>query len=207
MLIFYVPIPESVSVAPLKASEQTMSIRLIHEVAKEEPKPEPKEEPLPKKPEPKKIEPKKLAPKKVVKKEIKKVVPKKVEPQKPKESRAPSKSAVSKAPIQADIVLEAERSKAKLDYTSLIVGLIAKKKRYPSRAQRLRLEDEVGLTITVSREGELLSSGISKESKHSCFNNEVMRMVKAAAPFPEAPKSFYGSKVTIDIPVQFELRR
>lgn len=103
-------------------------------------------------------------------------------------------------------VISGEEAQARESFASQIIALIGKEKRYPLRAQRLGLEDSVSVKIRVLRTGELASLALTSTSKYAMFDTEVLRMVKAAAPFPSAPPAMGQPSLEIEIPVQFQLR-
>ncbi|MCB0328049.1 MAG: energy transducer TonB [Bdellovibrionales bacterium] len=217
-IAIYLPVHSEFSVSPVNATEDApLAIRLVaaprpeaildtleapKELEKEQPdvqrpeRPETKQ-PLLEKPVPKKIAP---APQKVVSMENRR------EPQsREAERREESLSSVT-AKLQSDTLIKERVARAVRSYESLIVGLIAKEKHYPERARRMGIEGTVGLSVRVSPDGELIESSVYQESKFSFFDREVLRMAKAAAPFPKAPPMLQGKSVTVRIPVQFTLR-
>ena len=112
----------------------------------------------------------------------------------------------ARAMMQHELLMNEENGQQTDDYRSLILSLIAKEKRYPPRAQRLRLEGEVLVSIQVSNTGKLLGARITKNAKYSFFDREVLRMIHAAAPFPRPEKAFQSKTLTFQIPIEFELK-
>jgi protein TonB len=111
-----------------------------------------------------------------------------------------------RATVQYELLLDEAVGEPTDDYRALVVSLIASKKRYPARAQRLGIEGRVVVTVKISGTGKLLHTEIQENAEYSFFDREVLRMIQAAAPFPKPPTSMQGRDISVQIPVEFELR-
>lgn len=94
---------------------------------------------------------------------------------------------------------------AERSYFSELSAKLARYKRYPNRARRLNEEGIVVLFITVSRDGTVLESYISKSSGHPKLDDAVLSMLKKASPLPAFPDDMAQPKLSINIPIDFKL--
>jgi protein TonB len=80
-------------------------------------------------------------------------------------------------------------------------------RRYPPQARRLRLEGTVLVEVSVSRDGSLVGNPVvSRSSGHAVLDEEALRMVRAAAPFPALPAGIPGPTAQFVLPVRFGIR-
>jgi protein TonB len=91
-------------------------------------------------------------------------------------------------------------------YMELLARKLAAVKRYPAAAIAQREEGVVLLSFQLDRSGELISWRIAATSGHRDLDEEVGRMVSAAAPFPPFPESRKDASGTFVVPVTFSLR-
>ena len=91
-------------------------------------------------------------------------------------------------------------------YESLILGRLERAKRYPTRALQRRLEGEVLLAISISANGQVLSSAVQGSSGHELFDTEALKMVSRAAPFPALPSGGRIAALDVVVPIAFKLR-
>ena len=94
---------------------------------------------------------------------------------------------------------------AERSYFSELSAKLARYKRYPNRARKLHEEGIVVLFITVSRDGTIIESYISKSSGYPKLDNAVLNMLKKASPLPKFPDDMEQSKLSINIPIDFKL--
>jgi protein TonB len=79
-------------------------------------------------------------------------------------------------------------------------------RRYPSEARRLGLEGRAVLAVRIDRRGHIVDKPrIAESSKHAILDEEAMRMVVAAAPFPPLPDSYDKPDAEFMIPIRFKL--
>lgn len=85
---------------------------------------------------------------------------------------------------------------------------VIRQKRYPRMAVRMGYEGTVILLIQVAPSGKLYGKPrVVRSSGHSMLDEEAIRMIKAAAPWPSMPKGFSRAYKTFRLPVRFSLRR
>lgn len=91
-------------------------------------------------------------------------------------------------------------------YYGLIVARLERVKRYPEAERRLGSQGRVMVRFVLARGGELLDCGIAQGSGRQALDQEVLRMVRAAAPFPPFPQEMARARLTLLVPVDFSLR-
>lgn len=106
----------------------------------------------------------------------------------------------------AGINAAARSGQLRVSYESVILSRLERAKRYPHRALQRNLEGEVVLAISIATDGSVIRSEISRSSGHELFDNEVLKMVARAAPFPALPAGFDKSSLDVLIPVVFQIR-
>jgi len=78
---------------------------------------------------------------------------------------------------------------------------------YPAQARRLRLEGTVLVGVDVSRDGALAGDPVvTRSSGHAVLDDEALRMVRAAAPFPALPTGVTGASAHFVLPIRFGIR-
>jgi protein TonB len=92
------------------------------------------------------------------------------------------------------------------NYYGRLATWLARHKRYPAQARRLRQEGTVKVSFTIARNGRLLSSRIIESSGYPLLDQEVEAMLKRASPLPRIPASLGRSSLTVTLPVAFALR-
>ncbi len=94
---------------------------------------------------------------------------------------------------------------ARADYRAIIIGRLAREKRYPLRARMRGIQGSGLLRLVVSPEGAVLSARLEKSTGSSLLDKEIDRMVERASPFPAFPENMASKPLTLRIPVDFEL--
>lgn len=92
------------------------------------------------------------------------------------------------------------------NYYGRIATWLARHKRYPTQARRLRQEGTVKVTFTITRSGRVVSQRIVQSSGYELLDKEVQAMLERASPLPRIPSSLGRSNLTITLPVAFALR-
>lgn len=93
----------------------------------------------------------------------------------------------------------------RVGYESAILSRLERVKRYPQRALQRHLEGEVLLALRLATNGQVVHSTISRTSGHPFFDNEVLKMVERATPFPAAPAGLPTAALDFLVPVAFRL--
>jgi protein TonB len=91
------------------------------------------------------------------------------------------------------------------NYRGQLVAHLTRFKIYPDQAQDRGITGRNAVTITVSREGTVLSAALSNPSGHGLLDSATLAAVKRAQPFPRMPEGGPGS-LTVTIGLNYELR-
>ncbi|MFM1847260.1 MAG: hypothetical protein RL417_734 [Pseudomonadota bacterium] len=94
----------------------------------------------------------------------------------------------------------------RVGYESAVLARLERVKRYPSRALQRHLQGEVMLALRLNPDGTVLSSAISRTSGFDFFDNEVLKMVERATPFPAAPSGLQVAALDFVVPIAFRLQ-
>ena len=98
-----------------------------------------------------------------------------------------------------------ERRAAFHAYLSELGGLVARQRRYPEAAARLGQEGVAQVRVRLDRDGSLTCAPrIASSSGFELLDEEAVRMVRRAAPFPALPHG-EDQATEITIPVRFQL--
>jgi protein TonB len=95
--------------------------------------------------------------------------------------------------------------KARVSYHHMVATLLAKAKRYPERAVRGRVVGSGTLRLTVSPSGDVERVEVIKSTESNILDEELLRMVDRAAPFPAFPSEMNQADLTMLVPVSFRL--
>lgn len=88
-----------------------------------------------------------------------------------------------------------------------VMQAVQSEKEYPRMAARMGWEGTTTVRITIDRDGELSTPpDIVDSSDHDALDEEVVRMVEAAAPFERFPSASDDDDQEFVIPIRFELR-
>lgn len=97
--------------------------------------------------------------------------------------------------------------KARVSYHHMVATLLAKSKRYPERAVRGRVTGSGALRITISSTGNVQRVEVIESTQSTILDDELLRMVDRAAPFPDFPAEMSHGDVTLVVPVAFRLEQ
>jgi protein TonB len=95
--------------------------------------------------------------------------------------------------------------KARISYHHMVATLLAKAKRYPERAVRGHVTGSGSVRLTISAAGSVKSLEVATSTQSTILDDELLRMVERAAPFPSFPSDMTQSDVTLLVPVSFRL--
>jgi periplasmic protein TonB len=96
-------------------------------------------------------------------------------------------------------------SSAQHSFSALIAAQLERYKRYPALAQRRGEEGTVLLRFAIDRSGNVVAAQIERSSGHTMLDDEVMALVRRAAPLPAPPADLAGNTVTLVVPVSFSM--
>ena len=90
-------------------------------------------------------------------------------------------------------------------YLGYVQNHVGRHRRYPELAIRLGLEGVVEVRVYVNPDGTLAKPpALASSSGHDLLDQEALRMVTRAAPFPMLPAG-HASAVGLTVPVRFHL--
>jgi len=78
-------------------------------------------------------------------------------------------------------------SAAMTSYRSRLVAHLTRHKSYPEQAQERGIGGRNAVTLTLSREGRVLSAGLTSASGHALLDSATLAAVRRAQPFPAIP--------------------
>ncbi|HEY7245881.1 MAG TPA: TonB family protein [Xanthobacteraceae bacterium] len=141
------------------------------------------------------------------------VKPQTVQQQEPRPP-APMTSAPQAAPLDRAAVPAApvlgrsarKNSKAIPTWTTRIVALLERNKRYPPAAQARGEQGVAQVFFTLDREGHVLDSRITRSSGAAALDEEALALLDRAQPFPAPPPELAGPQVNLTVPIRFNLR-
>jgi protein TonB len=100
-------------------------------------------------------------------------------------------------------------AKVKSDLKNYHVGVekaVRALQHYPPAARRFGLEGRAVIAVQIDRAGKIVGKPRMVEStKHDILDEEAMRMIEAAAPFPPLPITYTESVAGFLIPIKFHL--
>lgn len=138
------------------------------------------------------------------------------EPPRPQETRppapittAPQVAPVPNAPVAAAPTLGPQnlrQSRAIPTWKNAIVGMIERNKRYPARALARSQHGVAEIAFSLDRDGRVLESHIARSSGTAALDEEALAVVQRAQPFPPAPPEVPGARITITMPIRFNIR-
>jgi len=143
--------------------------------------------------------------------EIKQETPQRQEPRPP----APTTAAPQPIPDQTAAIAPAApsqgqvnplNSKAVATWRTQIVALIERHKRYPAAAQARHEQGIAQVLFALDRVGHVLESRVVRSSGVASLDEEALALLRRAQPFPAPPAEFPGERVTVTLPLRFNLK-
>jgi periplasmic protein TonB len=86
-------------------------------------------------------------------------------------------------------------------YNALVVGHLARFKRYPAAAHGAA--GKVTVRFVLSRSGEVLDCAVVASSGNAAIDREVVDILRRASPFPAFPAAKPGDRDSYTIPIAF----
>lgn len=102
--------------------------------------------------------------------------------------------------------LNAPGNAAVSNYPGQVVRRLRRALRYPAEAKRERLEGEVHVSFTVSRDGGVGSIRVVRSSGSRLLDEAAVNTVRRAAPFPDIPTAAGRSSWPFTVPLAFAVR-
>lgn len=118
----------------------------------------------------------------------------------------PSVQAPAAPHVAAPHATDAAGRSDAITWQSVLLGHLAKYRRYPARAERSRQQGTAYVQFTVDRQGNVLDARLDRSSGHPLLDQETMATVQRASPVPPPPPAVPGNPVEVVVPVVFSLR-
>ncbi len=112
---------------------------------------------------------------------------------------------VKSAPQGEDTISLDTTDKRYVSYARVIKQALMAQWKYPPKAKDDLIEGETFLIFTLSRDGALLDLKLLNSSGYPVLDDEAMRTVKAAAPFPAFPGSVTVARLHIKANFDYRL--
>jgi protein TonB len=117
-------------------------------------------------------------------------------PPTPEPEVTPAPAPTPAPPSEADL----------LGYRGMLEARLLRQRRYPRAARRMQMEGEAVVLVRVLPSGALAGPGrVIVSSDFEVLDDEALRMVRAAAPFPPLPAGFREPWLEVEVPIDFSL--
>ena len=97
------------------------------------------------------------------------------------------------------------KDKRYVSYTKIIKERLMRNWRYPPRAREYLIEGKLLLIFSLARKGNITQIKILGSSGHEILDEEAIRAVNAAAPFPSFPEHITVSRLNIKANFDYRL--
>ncbi|HEH4978333.1 TPA: energy transducer TonB [Campylobacter coli] len=93
-------------------------------------------------------------------------------------------------------------------YQALLMGHLAKFKKYPQEAIMQKQEGVVRIRVSIDESGNVLSKELKKSCPYAVLNDEVLSLFKRASPLPKPPKEMLkdGEKISFVMPIDYNIK-
>jgi protein TonB len=112
-------------------------------------------------------------------------------------------AAAQPAPVAA----AALSPSAAADWRARLLGHLERYRRYPRQAEGARQQGIARLAITLRRSGEVTAVELVRGSGYPLLDMEARATVRRASPLPPPDAAVPGDSVTVEVPIDFKLRR
>lgn len=110
------------------------------------------------------------------------------------------------APAAAAVPAAASASAA-ADWRARLLGHLKHFRRYPRQAEAARQQGIARVAITLRRSGDVVTAELVRGSGYPLLNMEARATVRRASPLPPPDDAIPGDPVTVEVPIDFALRR
>jgi protein TonB len=91
------------------------------------------------------------------------------------------------------------------DYLERVRRALAKHKKYPDEARKLKQEGTARIALVLARDGTVLNVRIADGSGFPLLDEASLQMARDASPVPRVPDDVEGDSVRIALPVTFSI--
>jgi protein TonB len=92
-------------------------------------------------------------------------------------------------------------------YLARLSAHLERHKRYPDEARRRGQEGEALVRFTIDRAGNVLAFRLVKSSGVPALDAEIRALLQRAAPLPPMPAALSQSRLTVELPIGFSMRK
>ena len=107
--------------------------------------------------------------------------------------------------LDQDTISLDTKDKRYVSYARLIKGRIGSQWRYPSAARARLIEGQLMVLFSLVREGEVIEIRLLDPSGHKILDEEAVRAIRAAAPFPPFPNHVTVKRLNIQASFDYRL--
>lgn len=129
-------------------------------------------------------------------------------PPRPQPGPTATPAQATPAPASASALPAAQTPTAAQEATwqSRVLAHLNRQKTYPRAAQRNRATGAVVMRFTLNAEGSLVSSSVVQSSGEPILDQAAISLVHSASPFPAPPSGISASKLTLRVPIEYQMR-
>lgn len=120
--------------------------------------------------------------------------------------RSVEAEAADKAAANRQTVSKRTPSVSPQKWQGQVIAQLNRMKRYPADARRRMEQGVPHLQFTIDRAGRVLSARIVRSSGFPALDQAALDMVNRASPLPAPPASIPDTRITLTVPVNFNLR-
>ncbi len=91
------------------------------------------------------------------------------------------------------------------DYLERVRSALARHKKYPDQARKLKQEGTVSISLHIARDGTVLGAQIAQASGFPLLDEAALQMARDASPLPRVPDDVDGESVRIALPISYSL--
>lgn len=95
--------------------------------------------------------------------------------------------------------------KARVSYRDMVATKLARAKRYPERAVRNHVTGRGVIRLKIDASGSVVGVDVAESTQSEILDDELLRMVDRAAPFPSFPEAMKQTDLSLLVPVSFRL--
>lgn len=106
---------------------------------------------------------------------------------------------------QADVTQNVSDYRRPSNYFDMVRFRVERHKQYPDTARLHQIEGHVVIRFVVTQDGGVRALRVVKPSGSLELDKAALRAVRAASPFPTPPQRLFGSEVSLELIMVFEL--
>jgi protein TonB len=109
-------------------------------------------------------------------------------------------------PVYQDTISLDTKDKRYVTYARLVKEIIMKHWTYPTRAKEHLLEGKLTVVFSLAGNGDMVQVAVNRKSRHKILDQEAVRAITAAAPFPPFPKHITAKRLNIIANFDYRLK-